>query len=106
MATPINNINQVLNAYKQAAGSHSSEVSVDQPISTNDDFASLVKSAVQEAIRIGEQSEKLSIAGVQDKADLNTVVTAVAEAELTLHTVVSVRDKVLEAYREIIRMPI
>jgi len=31
---------------------------------------------------------------------------AVSEAELTLNTVVAVRDKVLEAYREILRMPI
>jgi flagellar hook-basal body complex protein FliE len=32
-------------------------------------------------------------------------VTAVAEAELTLQTVVSMRDKVIDAYKEILRMP-
>lgn len=71
-----------------------------------DDFASLVRGAIDEAIKIGERSEKLSIQGVNDRADLNQVVTAVAEAEVTLQTVVSVRDKVLEAYKEILRMPI
>ena len=40
------------------------------------------------------------------KADLNSVVVAVAEAELTLNTVVAVRNKVIESYREILRMPI
>ncbi|MCH7865437.1 MAG: flagellar hook-basal body complex protein FliE, partial [Proteobacteria bacterium] len=35
---------------------------------------------------------------------INQGVTAVAEAEVTLQTVVMVRDKVLEAYREILRM--
>ena len=106
MAAPIQNINQALNAYQQAARSHGSGPVSEEPISAHDDFAALVKTAVKEAVRIGEQSEQLSIAGIQDKADLNTVVTAVAEAELTLHTVVNVRDKVLEAYRDIIRMPI
>lgn len=71
-----------------------------------DEFASLVRNAIDEAIKIGERSEGLSIAGVQDRADLNQVVTAVAEAEVTLQTVVSVRDKVIDAYKEILRMPI
>ena len=39
------------------------------------------------------------------KADLSSVVTAVAEAELTLQTVVAVRDKVIESYKQILRMP-
>ena len=34
------------------------------------------------------------------------VVTAVAEAEATLQTVVAVRDKVIAAYNDIIKMPI
>ena len=70
-----------------------------------DEFAGLVRSAIDEAIKIGERSEKLSIAAVNDKAEINQVVTAVAEAEVTLQTVVTVRDKVIEAYKDIIRMP-
>jgi flagellar hook-basal body complex protein FliE len=69
-------------------------------------FADLVKSAIQEAARIGKTAEQASIAAVNDRADLTKVVTAVAEAELTLQTVVTVRDRVIEAYREIMRMPI
>lgn len=70
------------------------------------DFADLVKNALDEARRIGQRSEKLSMEGIRDNADLNQVITAVAEAEVTLQTVVSIRDKVIEAYREILRMPI
>lgn len=107
MAAPIHNINQAVNAYQTAAKSVGGGGSAaDEPMGANEDFAALVKGAIKEAVRIGEHSEQLSIAGVNDKADLNTVVTAVAEAELTLQTVVNVRDKVIEAYREIIRMPI
>jgi len=76
------------------------------PSASGDEFSSLVKSALDEAIKIGEKSEHLSIQGVNDRADLNQVVTAVAEAEVTLQTVVAVRDKVIDAYKEILRMPI
>ncbi|MEK7246579.1 MAG: flagellar hook-basal body complex protein FliE, partial [Pseudomonadota bacterium] len=69
-------------------------------------FADLVKSAIAEAARIGKTAEAASIAAVNDRADLTKVVTAVAEAELALQTVVTVRDRVIEAYREIMRMPI
>ena len=40
------------------------------------------------------------------KADLTDVVTAVTNAEMTLQTVTAVRDKVVSAYQEILRMPI
>ncbi len=43
---------------------------------------------------------------ISGEADLKDVVTAVANAENTLETVVAVRDKVLSAYQEILRMPI
>ena len=74
-------------------------------VADGDQFASLVRDAIDEAIKIGERSEKLSVDAVTDKADINQVVTAVAEAEVTLQTVVAVRDKVIEAYKDIIRMP-
>jgi len=106
MAAPIHNINQALNAYQSAAKGLGGAPVDDGPAGANEDFAALVKGAIKEAVRIGENSEQLSIAGINDKADLNAVVTAVAEAELTLQTVVNVRDKVIESYREIMRMPV
>ena len=99
------NINQAISAYKSAAGSVGASTKSSDTPSEGDDFASLVKGAIHEAVRIGERSEQLSIAGGNDKADLTQVITAVAEAEVTLETVVRVRDKVLDAYREIMRMP-
>ncbi|CCQ74107.1 flagellar hook-basal body complex protein FliE [Magnetospira sp. QH-2] len=70
-----------------------------------DDFSSLVKSAIREAVHESKQTEQLSVAAAFNKADVNQVVTAVAEAEVTLKTVVSVRDKMVEAYKEILRTP-
>ncbi len=58
--------------------------------------------AVQ-ALRTGETQ---SLAGVAGKVDVQSVVEALAAAEMTMRTVVAVRDKVVEAYHDILRMPI
>jgi flagellar hook-basal body complex protein FliE len=52
------------------------------------------------------KGERISAAAVMGKADLTEVITAVTNAELTLQTATSVRDKVVQAYQEILRMPI
>ena len=57
-------------------------------------------------IVVVSQHLQLSAAAAAGKANIDQVVIAVAEAESTLNTVVAVRDKVLDAYREILRMPI
>ena len=70
------------------------------------DFSVMVKNFAQNAVDKSQMSEHLSAAAAAGKANIDQVVIAVAEAESTLNTVVAVRDKVLEAYREILRMPI
>lgn len=70
------------------------------------DFSAMVKSFAESAVEAGKNSEKLSALAAAGEADINQVVVAVAEAEVTLNTMVAVRDRVLGAYREIIRMPI
>jgi flagellar hook-basal body complex protein FliE len=44
--------------------------------------------------------------GVAGNVDIRDVVMAVNNAEVTLQTVVAVRDKVIAAYQDIMRMPI
>jgi len=53
-----------------------------------------------------KEGETVSAAAIAGKADIREVVTAVANAQMTLDTVVTVRDKVINAYNEIMRMPI
>ena len=72
----------------------------------NNQFSGLVSSYLERANEIGKRSEEMSIKGIQDEANITDVVTAVSEAEVTLQTVVAIRDKVVEAYKEILRMPI
>jgi len=105
MPTPAQNYMSAVNAYKMAARGTPDESVASGAGVQQGEFADLVKSAINQAVKIGEQSESLSIAGINDRADINKVVTAVAEAEVALKTVVTVRDKVIDAYKEIIRMP-
>jgi flagellar hook-basal body complex protein FliE len=51
-------------------------------------------------------SEAQSIQAVTGKADLQQVVEAVTAAEMSLQKVTAVRDRVIAAYQEIMRMPI
>jgi flagellar hook-basal body complex protein FliE len=69
-------------------------------------FADLVGSAAKAAIETGHKAENLSAAAVAGKADTTEVVTAVTNAELTLQTTLAVRDRVIQAYQDVLRMPI
>jgi flagellar hook-basal body complex protein FliE len=71
-----------------------------------ENFASLVRDAAGSAMDTMKNSEAMSAKALAGKADLNEVVTAVSNAEVTLQTVLAVRDKVIAAYQDILRMPI
>ena len=51
----------------------------------------------------GEATAKAAMAG---EADPHALVQALAQTELAVEPAVSVRDKVVEAYQEILRMPV
>ncbi len=69
-------------------------------------FGDMLGEALQQAVNASKQSEAVSARAVAGKADVTDVVTAVTNAEVALDTVVAVRDRVISAYQEIIRMPI
>ena len=74
--------------------------------STGLDFSSLIQSAVSGVAQSGKAAEAQALAAASGKADIVDVVTAVAESEAALETLVAVRDRVIAAYEEIMRMPI
>jgi len=103
--------NTAVNAYRQAAKSidTGSMPKVAAPIGGAEDqnsFVGMVTDSLKSAVQTGREAEELSLKQISGEADLKDVVTAVANAEHTLETVVAVRDKVLNAYQEILRMPI
>jgi len=104
-------INNAISAYKTAANpfgalEKAAGGSDDAAADTGTDFASVLKDAAKMAIGTAKGAEQASLSAVAGKADIREVVAAVANAEMTLETVVNVRDKVINAYNEILRMPI
>ncbi len=69
-------------------------------------FGDFLTQALQDVEQTARKAESQSALAVAGKADLVDVVTAVNGAELALDTLVSVRDKVISAYQDIMRMPI
>ena len=70
------------------------------------DFGSMVKNAMGEVMQTSKKAEHQMAAQVAGKAELVDVVTAISAAEASLETVMAVRDQVISAYQEIMRMPI
>ncbi|MPY72187.1 MAG: flagellar hook-basal body complex protein FliE [Alphaproteobacteria bacterium] len=69
-------------------------------------FSDLLGEAVHNAIETGKNSETMSAKGIAGTADLREVVTAVTNAEVTLQTALAIRDRVIQAYKDVISMPI
>lgn len=104
MAIPSQAIHGALNAYASAAKSQGP--GLEPRDGDGKEFADLVKNAAHAALDNAKTGEATALGAVGDKQDMAKIVTAVAEAQLSLETAVTVRDKVIEAYREILRMPI
>ena len=69
-------------------------------------FGDMLKQAAEGAIGTLEKGEAVSIKAATGKADINEVVTAMSNAELTLQEVTAIRDRVISAYQNILQMPI
>jgi flagellar hook-basal body complex protein FliE len=69
-------------------------------------FASLLKDAIGNVVETGRKSDAQTQAMANGKSNMVDVVTAVAETEVAVDAVVAVRDKVIAAYDEIMKMPI
>jgi flagellar hook-basal body complex protein FliE len=69
-------------------------------------FGSLLKDVVGSVVETGRKSDAQTQALVTGKSNIVDVVTAVSETEVAVQAMVSVRDKVIAAYEEIMRMPI
>lgn len=62
--------------------------------------------AVHDVAATIAKGEQASVNYMTGNADPHSVVEALAAAELAVETAVTVRDKVVEAYQELIRMPV
>ena len=69
-------------------------------------FGALLKDAIGSVLDAGKKSDAQTVAMAQGKANVMDVVTAVAETDVAVSTLVSVRDRVIQAYEDIMKMPI
>jgi len=101
-------INDAISAYRttaQRATAVGGE-SASQATGNGPSFGSMVKDAINGAVDAGKKSEAISGMAVMGKADMTEVAQAVNNADITLQSVVAVRDKVVAAYQQIMQMPI
>jgi flagellar hook-basal body complex protein FliE len=96
---------QALSAYA-AAGRILQKPSAAPGAGAAQSFGALLKSEIGGAVEDLRKGEAASIAGVTGKASVQQVVEAVTAAELSLQKVTAVRDRVIAAYQEIMRMPL
>ncbi|HZV84684.1 MAG TPA: flagellar hook-basal body complex protein FliE [Brevundimonas sp.] len=69
-------------------------------------FAEMLTSVMGDMTQTTRAAETQMTSAVQGQGSLIDVVTAVSSAEASLETVMAVRDQVIQAYQEIMRMPI
>ena len=96
-------IGQALKAYSAAARSVEAPAAAPQPL---DDFGSMVRAGLDRTSAELKASETKAVEALTGRASLQDVVEAVTEAELSLQKMTAVRDRVISAYQEIMRMPI
>jgi len=104
--TPTGPINPALAAYGQAAERIRQPEAAPGSQAPARTFAALVAESGGDAVATGHRSEALAKQAAVGAADLQDLVEAVNAAELSLQSVVAVRDRIIGAYQDLIRMPI
>ena len=69
-------------------------------------FTALVEEALGSTVNKLKTAEKKSIGSLTGEVSMEDLAVAVANAEMSLKTVISIRDKLIGAFQDIIRMPI
>jgi len=91
-----------ISAAQNYAASRPATNAVPQPGSA----AEGIKSAFTDFAATLQQGENIALAAMTGDADPHALVQALAQTELAVETAITVRNKVVEAYQEILRMPV
>lgn len=62
--------------------------------------------AARDFAAVMEQADTVAVGAMQGRNDTQALVQSIAEAQMALETAVAIRDKVVEAYHDILRMPV
>lgn len=89
-----------------AARGYAAQRPATEPVSPGSEPVGRLGKAVDDFAETLHQSEELAQKSMVQEADPHTLVEALSQSELAVQTVVAVRNKVVEAYQEILRMPV
>ncbi len=77
-----------------------------QAVSPAEGLPQGVTTAAADFAKVMEQVDVAATGAMTGKSDTHELVQSIAQAEIALETAVAIRDKVVEAYQEILRMPV
>jgi flagellar hook-basal body complex protein FliE len=100
------NFTGVVRAYEKIAIQDSIPGSGAAPSKDGVGFSGVLRGATKGAVSSQHEGETQRLQAATGTADINDVVMTVGRAESTLKTVVSLRDKVIHAYQEVLRTPV
>jgi len=107
MATPLAAASAYANVARLAADPSTALAALTSSGGNNEtSFTSVLNEAIGSVSVTGKKSDIQTRAMANGKSNMVDVVTAVAETEVAIDAVVAVRDKVIAAYEEIMKMPI
>ena len=69
-------------------------------------FNATLQRAIEGAVEIGRTADAASTQALTGQGSVTDVVLAISRAEVALQTAVAVRDRVISAYQDVMRMPI
>jgi flagellar hook-basal body complex protein FliE len=69
-------------------------------------FGAALGRALEQAVEVGREADTATTRALTGQGSVTDVVLAVGRAEMTLQTAVAVRDRVVAAYQDVMRMPI
>src|ERR1700710_376188 len=69
-------------------------------------FGAMLNDALGSVMDSGRKSDAQAVAMASGKANVMDVVTAVSESDVAVSTLVSVRDRMIQSYEDIMKMPI
>lgn len=101
-STAISAAKAYLSAQQVQAGQPPQEAAQD----VGSSFGSALTDAVNSTVETAKAAEAQTQALARGDGNMVNVVTAVAETEVAMQTMVTVRDRVISAYQEIMNMPI
>lgn len=99
-------MNSLMAARAYAATQGVGGASAGAAAATGPEFSQLVQDVIGGVTQQTRVAETQMTQMVQGQGSMIDVVTAVSSAEASLETVIAVRDQVITAYQEIMRMPI